>query len=86
MSKQGVEQGMHGLSLEMGSSGQHSHDGDMPGNAHHLPASKPVDHPKETVPKKMTWASIASQPAKPQIRVTITRNTDLFYAIEYKRN
>lgn len=27
------------------------------------------DQPKESIPKQMTWASIASQPAKPQIRV-----------------
>lgn len=59
---------MQGLSLEVGSSLHHSQDNDL-SNTSHLSASKP-DQPKENVPKKMTWASIASQPAKPQIRVS----------------
>lgn len=29
-----------------------------------------TEQPKEAAPKQMTWASIASQPAKPQIRVS----------------
>lgn len=60
----GVEHGMQGLSLDVGSSLHHSQHNELTNSSHTKP-----DQPKEAVPKKMTWASIASQPAKPQIRV-----------------
>lgn len=59
---------MQGLGLEMGSSMQHSKDRGDYSNSGHMSASK-SDQTKDSAPKKMTWASIASQPAKPQIRV-----------------
>lgn len=68
---QGVEQGMQGLGLEMGGSGMQQHQQQQErelSNSAHLSTTK-SDQPKETIPKKMTWASIASQPAKPQTRV-----------------
>lgn len=56
-----AEQGMQGLSLV----------GGRPSHAAPTAAHKP-EPPKDTAPKQMTWASIASQPAKPQIRVRCT--------------
>lgn len=74
---QNVEQGMQGLGLEMGGPGvqqQHHQQQDRElSNSAHLSSSK-SDQPKETIPKKMTWASIASQPAKPQTRVCFVIN------------
>lgn len=52
---QGMEQGMQGLSIDMGQPQERDR--------------ATTEQPKETAPKQMTWASIASQPAKPQIRV-----------------
>lgn len=80
---------MQGLSIGgMGGSSNlqsHSHENEHPNNAH-VSTAKP-DQPKETVPKKMTWASIASQPAKPQIRVkyfsTLNLNYDHYNPIFY---
>uniref|UniRef100_A0A6B2EMK6 Putative yth domain protein n=1 Tax=Phlebotomus kandelakii TaxID=1109342 RepID=A0A6B2EMK6_9DIPT len=66
-----VEHGMQGLGLEMG--GGH-HDKEAPSNNVNTKAPPHHDHhphpPKETGPKKMTWASVASQPAKPQVNTT----------------
>lgn len=52
----GVEQGMQGLNIDMGQSQERER--------------ATTEQPKEVAPKQMTWASIASQPAKPQIRVS----------------
>ncbi|XP_058824063.1 YTH domain-containing family protein isoform X2 [Topomyia yanbarensis] len=65
-----VEQGMQGLGL-----GSMHHDRDT---NHHSssrsgnPLSKSDQHHQQQkeAPKKMTWASIASQPAKPQVNTT----------------
>lgn len=46
---------MQGLNIDMGQSQERDRAN--------------TEQPKEAVPKQMTWASIASQPAKPQIRV-----------------
>ncbi|XP_037032369.1 YTH domain-containing family protein isoform X3 [Bradysia coprophila] len=51
-----VEQGMQGLNIDMGQSQERDRAN--------------TEQPKETAPKQMTWASIASQPAKPQIRTS----------------
>lgn len=62
---------MQGLGLEMGGSGmqqQHQQDRELSNSAHLSTTTTKSDQPKETIPKKMTWASIASQPAKPQTR------------------
>ncbi|XP_059621852.1 YTH domain-containing family protein 1 isoform X2 [Phlebotomus argentipes] len=66
-----MEQGMQGLGLEM-AGGQH-HDKEATSNSVNSKASHhdhPSHQPKESVPKKMTWASVASQPAKPQVNTT----------------
>lgn len=74
---QGVEHGMHGMSLDNrgggggGRGGGSGNNDDRGGSKLQPAAAAPkTEQPKETVPKKMTWASIASQPAKPQIRVS----------------
>lgn len=54
------------MSLDGGSSRNEPQQGGRGG--YQQAANKP-DPPKESAPKQMTWASIASQPAKPQIRV-----------------
>lgn len=71
---------MEGMALEMGSSSMQQHqphqDREYTNNSNTSSSSSTTttisksDQPKETAPKKMTWASIASQPAKPQIRVS----------------
>lgn len=62
---------MQGLNIDMGQSQERERAN--------------TEQPKEVAPKQMTWASIASQPAKPQIRVSIvnaavirTKNTNSF--------
>lgn len=57
-----IEQRMQNMRLDSGS-GSHSSGGG---------ASKTTVEHKEQGPKKMTWATIASQPAKPQISTTST--------------
>lgn len=60
-----MEQGMQGLSIDMGQSQERERAN--------------TEQPKETAPKQMTWASIASQPAKPQIRVSFVDATVIFH-------
>jgi YTH domain-containing family protein len=54
-----IEQRMQNMRLD---SGSNSSGG----------GSKPATEHKESGPKKMTWATIASQPAKPQISTAST--------------
>jgi len=76
---------MQGLGLDVGQSMQQSQDKDLSNNSHssnpnnsNIGKSEPT---KENVPKKMTWASIASQPAKPQVLFSFSIN--LFYSSIY---
>lgn len=69
-----VEQGMQGLGLDVGSTLQHQHDKEHSTNTNQISGTNSntvtkQEHPKE---KKMTWASIASQPAKPQVSLSFT--------------
>lgn len=65
-----MEQGMQNMGLDS----IHEHKNisnnqtSSSGSNRNIPKS---DQPKESIPKQMTWASIASQPAKPQIRVNV---------------
>lgn len=67
-----VEQGVQGMGIDS----QHQRSAQSDGNTRN--ASNNSNAGKESsaaVPKKMTWASIASQPAKPQIRANSTSST-----------
>ncbi|XP_055696117.1 YTH domain-containing family protein 3 isoform X2 [Lutzomyia longipalpis] len=67
-----MEQGMQGLGLENAPQQMH-HEKESTSNTVNSKAPH-HDHnphpPKESIPKKMTWASVASQPAKPQVNTT----------------
>ncbi|GAB0090670.1 YTH domain-containing family protein [Sergentomyia squamirostris] len=69
-----MEHGLQGLGLEMGGNAQQHHEKDN--TSHTVNSSNKGSHhdnphpPKENLPKKMTWASVASQPAKPQVNTT----------------
>nr|SVE73015.1 EOG090X08DF [Ceriodaphnia reticulata] len=68
-----VEQGMQGLALETAKPVQHHQQHHHHHHHHHHhQQQQPQQQQQETVqqqpqPKKLTWASIASQPAKPQL-------------------
>uniref|UniRef100_A0A1L8DBZ4 Putative yth domain protein n=1 Tax=Nyssomyia neivai TaxID=330878 RepID=A0A1L8DBZ4_9DIPT len=64
-----MEQGMQGLGIE--NNPQMHHEKESSSNTVNSKVSHHDHHqPKESIPKKMTWASVASQPAKPQVNTT----------------
>lgn len=67
-----IEQGVQGMGIDSQHQRSAQQDGGRIASASNAPTAK---ESTSAVPKKMTWASIASQPAKPQIRANSTSST-----------
>lgn len=64
-----IEQGLHGIGLDR------QQKSNQQSNNLQQSSSAATKEATASVPKKMTWASIASQPAKPQIRTSSSSST-----------